>query len=200
MNAKKKPVEIGTAALAQEIEFQAMVDLAPVNIMAATIEGEIIYVNQKSRETLEKIKHLLPISPDEIVGADIDIFHKIPAHQRRIIGDPKNLPHRAIISLGDEKMDLLVSAIFDHTGKYVGPMLTWDLVTERIKLEESNARAQQMVDKSPINIMMADPDGNIIYMNEESTKTLIELQKYLPMPAEKIVGSSIDNFHRNPAV
>jgi methyl-accepting chemotaxis protein len=48
-----------------------------------------------------------------IVGASIDIFHKVPAHQRRILSNDKNLPHKAIITLGSEKLELQVNAIYD---------------------------------------------------------------------------------------
>ena len=38
-----------------------------------------------------------------------------------MLADPKNLPHRAIIQLGPEKLDLLVSAILDKDGELPRP-------------------------------------------------------------------------------
>ena len=30
-----------------------------------------------------------------MIGQSIDIFHKKPEHQRRLLADPRNLPHTA---------------------------------------------------------------------------------------------------------
>jgi methyl-accepting chemotaxis protein len=60
----------------------------------------------------------------------------VPSHQRRILSDPKNLPHRAKIKLGPETLDLRVSALLDKQGNYIGPMLSWSVVTASVKLAE----------------------------------------------------------------
>ena len=59
----------------------------------------------------------------EIVEQNIDIFHKNPAHQRAILSNPDNLPHRAAIQVGPETLDLLVSAVRTKDGTYLGPIL-----------------------------------------------------------------------------
>lgn len=113
-----------------------MMENAPINVIFADRDLRIRYVNPKSRETLKAIESYLPIKVDEMIGQTIDVFHKAPEMQRRILADPRNLPHKAIIQVGPEKLDLLVSAIYDNVGTYVGAMLTWDVVTEKLKLQE----------------------------------------------------------------
>ncbi len=54
--------------------------------------------------------------------------------QRRILSDPKNLPHRSRIQLADEFLDLQVSAILDKNGEYLGPMVSWAVITPQVKL------------------------------------------------------------------
>ena len=111
------------------------------------------------------------------LGQTIDIFHKNPAHQRQLLPDPKNLPHRARITIGGEILDLLVTAICDQGGRYIAPMLTWSLVTEQVKAETQTERLLQMLDNMPINVMMCDNDFNIAYVNKTSVTTLTPLQK-----------------------
>ena len=41
-----------------------------------------------SVKTLRSLEHLLPIKADQLIGQSIDIFHKRPEHQRKLIGDP----------------------------------------------------------------------------------------------------------------
>ena len=175
-----------------------MVEMSPMNTMMANAQGILLYMNQASKNTLRSLEQYLPAPVDQLVGKSIDMFHKNPAHQRKIIGSKENLPHKAVIQLGPEKLELLVSPILSVKGEYLGPMVTWEVVTNRIRMEEETARATQMVEKSPINTMMADTKGKMLYMNEMSKKTLKTLAQYLPIPIEQMVGSSIDVFHKNP--
>ncbi|MGB0454193.1 MAG: methyl-accepting chemotaxis protein [Bacteriovoracaceae bacterium] len=115
-------------------QMKQMIDLAPVNVMLATTEGKITYMNDKTKTTLRTLEHLLPDKVDNLIGQSIDIFHKNPSHQQKIIGDPMNLPMRSLISLGKEKLDLVVSAVRDTDGSYIGPMVTWDVVTAKEQL------------------------------------------------------------------
>lgn len=90
-----------------------------------------------SDKTLRTLQDHLPVLVDKIIGCSIDVFHKNPAHQRKILGDPNNLPHRAEIQVGPELLDLLVSTIYDSNNNYLGPMITWEIVTEKRKTEET---------------------------------------------------------------
>ena len=128
-----------TTELRQENEFRRvmnMVDQMPTNVFLCDRDLQIIYLNPAATATMEKLESYLPIKASELLGANIDIFHKHPEHQRRILSDPTNLPYRARINIGEEKADLLVNAIYDAEGNYVGPMLTWEIITEKVLLEE----------------------------------------------------------------
>jgi len=82
-----------------------MLDSMPVNVMFCELkEFRIVYANATSRKTLTQLQDLLPegVTGDNIVGQSIDVFHKAPEHQRKLLSDPANLPHQAMIRLGDE--------------------------------------------------------------------------------------------------
>ncbi len=112
-------------------EKSAIVENAPINLMLANLQGIITYINPNSRRTLKTIEHLLPIKVDQIVGSSYDVFHKNPAHQRRLLSDPRNLPHATEIKIADEILSLQASAIYDSEGNYAGPMVAWEVITER---------------------------------------------------------------------
>ena len=114
----------------------AMVEQSPTNIMFADREFKIRYVNPSTVKTLRKLEHLLPIKADQLVGQSIDIFHKRPEHQRRMLSEPNNLPHRTQFVLGGETLELQVSALFDRDRTYLGAMVTWDIVTQRVATEQ----------------------------------------------------------------
>jgi methyl-accepting chemotaxis protein len=126
----------------------ALVQNAPLNIMLADRNGIIVYQNPASLNTLKSLEHVLPVRADEVVGNSYDIFHKHPEHQRRMLADPRNLPHTAEIEVGGEYLLLTVSAIYDDEGEYTGPMVAWELITEKKRaekeIEEAQARERQM--------------------------------------------------------
>ena len=137
-----------TTELRQENEFRRvmnMVDQMPTNVFLCDRDLKIIYLNPAATATMEKLESYLPIKASELLGANIDVFHKQPEHQRRILSDPTNLPYRARINIGDEKADLLVNAIYDAEGNYVGPMLTWEIITEKVLLEELATSSEEMI-------------------------------------------------------
>lgn len=114
--------------------FKQMVELAPINIMFSTPEGVMTFMNKSSENTLRQLEKFLPAKSNALINNSIDWFHKRPEVNKKIIGNPANLPHKAIIAVGDQKLDLLVSPVSDAQGKYLGPMVTWSIVTDKLNL------------------------------------------------------------------
>ncbi len=133
---------IDTGWLSVETMF-AMLDAASTNIMVADKTNVIRYINPASFKTLTKIAHLLPVSPEKIVGSSVDIFHRNPAHQKAILANPKTMAREVQIKIGNEDATLLVTPLFDHSGRYVGPMVTWELITEKLRIEREIKETQQ---------------------------------------------------------
>ena len=181
--------------------LQRMVDDMPINIITCDIEDFCIdYANKAAVDTLKKIEHLLPIKADDLVGTCIDVFHKNPAHQRGILANERNLPHQANIHLGDEILDLLISPIVNASGAYIGAMVTWEIVTEKIRAKEASDRLLEMVHNMPVNVMMCDPKTfEINFINKTSVNTLKTIEHLLPVKADDMLGTCIDVFHKNPA-
>ncbi|MBT4049733.1 MAG: methyl-accepting chemotaxis protein [Nitrospina sp.] len=179
----------------------SMMENAPVNVIYADKDSfEITYVNPASIKTLKTIEQYLPIPVDKLMGQCIDVFHKNPAHQRKLLSDPNNLPHRTEIQVGPEILDLLVSAIYDENKNYLGPMVTWDVITQKLKTENEVARVNSMMENAPVNVLFADAETfQITYVNPASVTTLKTIEQHLPIRVDQLMGSSIDVFHKNPA-
>lgn len=132
--------------------FRQLVENSPINIIQADRDLIIRYMNPASVRTLKKIESLLPCRAEQVVGQCIDIFHKNPAHPRRILADPKNLPHHARIRLAEETLSLLVSPLYDRHHNYLGPMVTWDVITQTVEAERSQTEAAE--NSSAVNTVM----------------------------------------------
>src|SRR5262245_57048056 len=59
-------------------------------------------------------------------------------------------------------------------------------------------RIKQLVENAPINIMWADRELNVRYLNPAALATFRTLEQYLPIKADQMVGRSIDIFHKLP--
>jgi methyl-accepting chemotaxis protein len=131
-----KSVSQALSTLSRESDVSRMfnmIEAMPTAIMLADRDLNIVYLNPTSKETLRKLQKYLPVKVDEMVGTSIDVFHKNPAMQRGLLADPdKHLPHRTRIEVADQTLDLLISPIKDKSGDYIGPMVTWSIVTDQV--------------------------------------------------------------------
>ncbi len=125
--------------------IQNMVDSIPVNVILADTDHKIVYINPASEKQLKKMERVLPVKVNEIVGSSIDIFHKFPQKQHDIINDPSSLPHRARIEIGEDTINLLVTAIYDKDENYKGPMVIWSVITGQVEFERDIKNAVTIV-------------------------------------------------------
>lgn len=137
----------------EKLDFNQMVEKSPINTMACTPDGTLIYMNEKSVHTLRGLEQYLPCKVEDTIGRKIDIFHKNPEHQQKIISDPRNLPHKAIISVGPEKLDLLVSAVNDLEGNYLGAMVTWSVITDQVNLVDGLTKTSEELGQAAANVL-----------------------------------------------
>ena len=128
----------------------------------------VTYVNESTRELLKQHEAAFGekwpgFQADKIVGTCIDMFHKDPQHQRKLLADPKNLPYRTEISVGDIRISLHVNGCFDAKGGLVGYALEWRDV--------SNDALLDAVDKTQA-VMEFRLDGTVITANKKFLKLL----------------------------
>ena len=113
-----------------------MIDDMPVAVMTVDLDTwKINYLNETSTRTFKKIEHLLPMPADELLGADIDVFHHDADRVRTILQSPERLPYQTQIALGPEVLEVQISAIYADDGSFMGPMLSWAIVTEAVEAE-----------------------------------------------------------------
>jgi hypothetical protein len=161
--------------LSKSLVYERLAQNAPVNILMADLDLVITYANDRSLRTLEQLAYCLPCKPAEVVGKCIDIFHKDPSRIRKLLADPSNLPHTATIQVGHDWMSQTVVAVRDEKGRYIGPMLTWELVTEKLAADRRRRELEKEV------------AGQV--------ETLQNSSKDLEQGAGKILDSSRANEH-----
>jgi len=193
----------------QAFRLQKAVDGAQTAMMMIDRDLVITYANEETIKLLRRYEDILrslypAFSVDKAIGSCIDMFHKNPAHQRRLLDDPRNLPYETDIQVGPLTFHIRASAILDLSGKYIGNTLEWDDVTETRKKEIEVARLQSAIQGAQTNIMMCDTDLTITYVNPAVQAMMAKresaLRSVFPgFDSKNLIGQCIDKFHRNPA-
>ncbi|WP_324295597.1 methyl-accepting chemotaxis protein [Rheinheimera sp. UJ51] len=176
--------------------------------MIADNDLNIIYVNKSVVSLLTDAeadirKELPQFSVKNLVGTNIDNFHKNPAHQRNMLSRLSQT-HTSQIKIGRRTFKLFLSPIIDNQNRHLGTSVEWIDFTQTLINEVNAKRMMTALHGTTTNIMIADAERKIIYMNTSVEAMLrrqeSELRKALPhFAVDKVIGSSIDIFHKNPA-
>jgi methyl-accepting chemotaxis protein len=185
----------GVAAQAELGRYAAMSDSSPINTIFADRDLVVRYVNPAAQRSLAKLAAHLKVPADRLVGSPLTALHE-SLDRGGPAADPERLPHKAVVDVGPEKVELLVSAIRDTGGKFLGPMLTWEVVTKKIRAQSELARALSMLENSPSNILSCDPDLTIGYINPAARRTLEALGKRISWG--DISGRSLPTLYPDP--
>ena len=200
------------------VESKRLADALTVcdtSVMIADEDYNIVFMNTAVRKMLEKreatlSKHVPNFNLPQLMGANMDIFHKDPSHQRGMVNKLKEV-YRTQIKVSDLTFVLIATPLFNDDGERTGTIVEWEDITERLakerdelKASNENKRVRIALDNGSTNTMIADPDNNIVYLNEALTDMMSnaesDLRRDLPgFQANKLMGANMDIFHKNPA-
>jgi methyl-accepting chemotaxis protein len=156
----------------KSFQLQQMVEEMPISVVVADPQTDftITYGNKLSRNMVKLFQEFSGLQSDELIGMKIHQFHKNPEHHRQLLLNPKNLPYKARIKMGNEWVDLQVWAILDKNGHYISAMSTWSVVTSQVKLandfESSVKDVVQLFGSSAIQLKSS---AEIMANNAEKT-------------------------------
>src|SRR5690606_40748656 len=116
-------------------------------VMVADNNRVIMYMNKAVEKMLREVevelsKALPHFSVDKIVGSNMDIFHKNPAHQMKLL---ENLTSTYVgnIVVGKRYFRLVANPIFSSDGSRLGSVVEWLDRTDEVAVE---SEVNQLVD------------------------------------------------------
>src|SRR5262249_36986589 len=146
------------------------------NIFVADTRFNIIFANARAVQTLRgiegEIRRVFGVGADQIVGGSIHRFHKDKEVVERILRNPAALPHRADFTFGAVTLQTRINGVFSPDKQVLGYVVNWEDVTERRRMEADQSRLMSMLENSPTNVMLADRDLKISYVNPASLTLL----------------------------
>ena len=203
------------------LRTQTALDSVSTNVMMADVNLNVVYMNraveQMFREAEDDLRQVLPhFDAADILGKNIDLFHKNPVHQRNLLSRLEET-FSAEMEVGARTFEMIANPVINEHGERLGTVVEWKDLTavkaaekadlERREREAQTARANQRIrtalDSVSSCVMMADTDNNIIYMNETVremfAKAEQDIRKELPnFDASNLIGLNIDAFHKTP--
>jgi len=212
-----------TAKQAQDIEksskeslrIKNALDVCDTSVMVADNDMTIIYTNKAVEKMMideeKAIKEELPMfNAHQLIGTSVHQFHKNPDHQRGLVGKLQAV-YKTNIKVNGITFGLIATPLFDDNGERLGSVVEWENKTEALAQQEKdlqisneNFRIKQALDVCNTSVMVADPDLNIIYLNQSTQKMMSDaesdIKTALPnFNASELIGTNIDGFHVNPA-
>ncbi len=116
------------------------------------------------------------------------------------IANPLNTINAAVkrLAAGDSNVEIPGSERKDELGELARSLLAINT------LAETNARVKSALDRCSANVMVADKDQEIIYMNDAVMAMMQECEQDIrkdlsKFDTSKLIGTCIDDFHKNPA-
>lgn len=199
----------------ETLRIKSALDVADTPVMLADTELNIIYTNKSAEDMMmhrgETLRTALPtLDYRNLVGTNVDQFHKNPSHQRNLLADLRET-YRSQINVAGLTFDLTATPLFNENNVRLGTVIEWEDRTEELaqanelkRVAEENSRIKQALDGVTTNTMIADADRKIVYINKSVHSMLKKregaLRKTLPnFNADGLIGQSIDVFHKNPS-
>ncbi len=127
----------------ENLRIKIGLDNVATNVMIADDEHKIIYMNKSVHEMFavaeSDIRKDMPqFSRQGLLGANIDLFHKNPAHQREMLARLTGT-HRATVRLGGRTFALTVTPVINERGQRLGSAVEWLDRTSEVAIEDEVA-------------------------------------------------------------
>jgi methyl-accepting chemotaxis protein len=130
MQAKlREQIEREREIAMENARVRSALDVATSGMMIADTDGKIVYMNPAVAKVLKDgesaMRERLPnFRADQVLGSNFDLFHRDPAHQRKLIPS-LTATHHARLNIGGMHFDLAATPVFDADRQRIGTALEW---------------------------------------------------------------------------
>jgi methyl-accepting chemotaxis protein len=161
----KNSIERDRAAAAENTRIRQALANGSANVMVADADNNIIYLNGAVRalftDAQSDIRQDLPqFDAANLVGSNIDAFHKNPAHQRGLLAG-LSARLESGFEIGGRTMRFIANPVVSETGERLGTVVEWDDRTVEVAVEreiEALIAAAQLGDLNG-RVEVADKEG-----------------------------------------
>jgi methyl-accepting chemotaxis protein len=162
----------------KRLRGESLIDLATkavsTKMMIVDETLTIVFINEALAEFLrdseKQIREHLPhFDAGHLIGANADVFHRNPQHQRSLLAS-LNGKHRATITIGKAVFDLITSPLKSQNGRAAGFLIEWSDASTR--LQNLDFAGQIEAAHRSQAVIEFELDGTVITANDNFLKTL----------------------------
>jgi methyl-accepting chemotaxis protein len=125
---------------AENSRIRNALDKVNANVMMADNNLDIIYLNDSVKKTFAELepdlrKDLPLFNASTLLGTNIDVFHKNPAHQRNLLGKLTST-FTSEMAIGNRKLRIVANPVFGQQGERLGSVVEWFDLTNDVAVKD----------------------------------------------------------------
>lgn len=162
VNASRDKLVSAAEAAVFNVRVLNALNKCSTNVMIADAHNVIIYMNETVAAMMQshqsELRKSLPqFDASKLVGQNIDVFHKNPAHQRGMLSALQTT-YRTQIQIGGLYFGLIANPIIDAQGQRVGTVVEWADRTSEVGIEKEVAAVVEAAAAGDFG-QRVNPDG-----------------------------------------
>ncbi len=188
ISAQRREAEMNAA-------FRGALDNLLSNVMVADVDLNIIYMNSTVKEMLGNAqadirKDLPHFDVGRLMGANIDTFHKNPAHQRGMLA-ALNKTATSQFVLGGRTLRVIANPMIDAGGKRLGTVVEWADRTAELAVEREVGDMVTAITEGKLdNRIPLDGKKGFFEVLGKGINTLVENVSEVVTEVQKLVASA----------
>lgn len=186
--------------------LKSAVESVTTNIMMCDSNLNIVYANPavtnmfKNRAT-EMRQRFPGFDPMNLVGQNIDQFHKNPAHQRSMLRDASRMPARATMEITGIELEVNANMIKGPKGEDMGNVVEWKDITDmrdirNVIFAATEGDFSHRIDTSEAESVFKDVGDLVNSLMVVSEKSLTEVASVAQKLAEGDLTTTIEDDYK----
>lgn len=148
----------------ENARIKQALDACTTNVMIGDVDNKVIYMNQSVTEMMKGAesdmqKDLPNFNANNIIGQNIDIYHKNPSHQQNMLAKLANT-YKTEIQIGGRTFALTANPINNENGERLGTVVEWNDRTQEVNAENEVNAMIDSAGKGDYSVRM-DMEGKV---------------------------------------
>ncbi len=183
---------VNSATAANRVK-QAL-DNVETNVILTDADYNIIYLNDAVaamfKDAEVDIRNDLPeFDADSLLGINIDVFHKNPAHQRQMLNRLSET-FKSTLNIGGRTFNFIANPIINESGERLGIVVEWQDLTQEVQIEKEIAEFVDSVKRGDLStrIELAGKQGFMAILST-GINELADLIEEVFSDIQHVIGS-----------
>ena len=168
------------AEAAENLRIKQALDNVSANAMIADAGNNIVFMNEAvqgmMRDAEADIRTDLPnFNSNSLIGQNVDVFHKNPAHQQNMLKSLAST-YKTEIVVGGRTFSLIANPINSDDGERVGTVVEWNDRTAEVAIEKEIDGIIASAGRGELDARLEEGDKSGFFLNlTQGLNTLVEI-------------------------